>query len=172
MLAAMIGGATLLSRPWLDAGAVGPTVNDTALPSSARRLAVTVVDGDSLRAGDERIRLIGLDAPEFSQTCRDGHGKEWGCGRAAKTRMAALVAHGDVACDPRGHDRYGRTLAVCSAGSVADVGEALVREGYAVDYGGYAAAEREARTARRGLWAGTFERPQDWRQRHPRRADR
>jgi endonuclease YncB( thermonuclease family) len=45
-----------------------------------------------------------------------------------------------------------------------------VREGHAVDYyqGGYQAAEREARTARRGLWRGDFERPQDWRRRHPR----
>jgi endonuclease YncB( thermonuclease family) len=56
------------------------------------------------------------------------------------------------------------------AGDV-DLGEAMVRGGHAFDYarhsrGRYAAAEREAREARRGLWAGSFERPENWRQRN------
>ncbi|MGA7167138.1 MAG: thermonuclease family protein [Pseudolabrys sp.] len=134
--------------------------------------SVYVVDGDSLRAGDEDIRLVGIDAPELRQTCRDGHGREWSCGRAAKARLAALVAQGDVACTSRGRDRYGRTLAVCSARNVPDLGETMVREGYAInfaiDYGGYPAAEREAQSARSGVWQGDFERPKDWRRRHPR----
>jgi endonuclease YncB( thermonuclease family) len=61
-------------------------------------------------------------------------------------------------------------LAVCSAGNISDVGEILVREGYAVnfalDHGGYPAAEREAQSARRGLWQGEFESPRNWRRRH------
>jgi endonuclease YncB( thermonuclease family) len=134
--------------------------------------SVYVVDGDSLRAGGEDIRLVGIDAPELRQTCRDGHGREWSCGRAAKARLAALVAQGDVACTSRGRDRYGRTLAVCSARNVPDLGETMVREGYAInfaiDYGGYPAAEREAQSARSGVWQGDFERPKDWRRRHPR----
>jgi endonuclease YncB( thermonuclease family) len=136
---------------------------------------VTVVDGDSLRLGRESIRLKGIDAPELRQTCLDDAGREWRCGQAAKSRLAALAAAGAVSCTARGHDRYGRTLATCAAGDVADLGEALVREGLAVDYGGfhslfsgYSAAEREARAARRGIWAGTFEPPQDFRRRHPR----
>jgi endonuclease YncB( thermonuclease family) len=88
-------------------------------------------------------------------------------------RLAELVSKGGVACAPHGQDRYGRTLAVCSADNIPDVGEALVREGYAVNYalsnGGYPAAEREAQSARRGVWQGEFERPQEWRRRHPRR---
>jgi endonuclease YncB( thermonuclease family) len=134
--------------------------------------SVYVVDGDSLRAGGEDIRLVGIDAPELRQTCRDGHGREWSCGRAAKARLAALVAQGDVACTSRGRDRYGRTLAVCSARNVPDLGETMVREGYAInfaiDYGGYPAADREAQSARSGVWQGDFERPKDWRRRHPR----
>ena len=131
-----------------------------------------MIDGDSLRAGNEQIRLASIDAPELAQTCRDGEAREWACGRAAKERLAALAAGNDVSCRPQGRDRYGRTLAICSAGAVADLGEALVREGYAVDYGragsGYSAAKQEARAARRGLWRGAFERPQDWRRRNPR----
>src|SRR5262245_20440568 len=89
-----------------------------------------------------------------------------------KTRLAELVSKGDVACTSHGKDRYGRTLAVCSAGNIPDVGEVLVREGYAVNFAlsssGYPAAERDAQSARRGLWQGEFDRPQDWRRRHPR----
>ena len=53
--------------------------------------SVQVVDGDSLKAGDEQIRLLGIDAPELRQTCRDAQGRGWQCGRAARTRLAELV---------------------------------------------------------------------------------
>jgi len=39
-------------------------------------LSVHVIDGDSLRTGSEEIRLVGIDAPELRQTCRDGQGRE------------------------------------------------------------------------------------------------
>ena len=82
------------------------------------------------------------------------------------------MAQGGVACTPRGEDRYGRLLATCSTGAVADLGAALVRDGYAVNYGrytsDYAAAESEARAARRGVWQGTFDNPEDWRHGKPR----
>ena len=55
-------------------------------------LSVQVIDGDSLRNGSEQIRLVGIDAPELRQTCRDAQGREWSCGRAAKARLAELVA--------------------------------------------------------------------------------
>jgi endonuclease YncB( thermonuclease family) len=130
---------------------------------------VHVIDGDTLRADGERIRLVGIDAPELSQTCFDAQKREWSCGRAARARLIALISHEQVACIPQGRDRYGRTLATCSAGHVADLGEALVRDGYAVDYrrftDQYLTVEQEARDAGRGIWRGTFERPELWRHR-------
>jgi len=153
----------------------GPQIFGTApasktAPAPAPLVAVRVVDGDTLHAGDRRIRLVGIDAPEKTQTCRDAQGQAWACGLAATARLQALVAHGQVACAPQGTDRYGRTLAVCSAGDVADVGRALVREGYAVSYmgrgDGYLAEEDAARDEGVGLWRGAFERPADWRRRH------
>lgn len=144
--------------------------NKAVAPAPTAFSDVHVVDGDSLRAGDRNIRLIGIDAPERSQTCRDARNREWACGAAAAARLSALVARGKVACAPQGNDRYGRTLAICAAGDVTDLGRTLVREGYAVSYtfdaGGYAAEENEARAAGRGLWQGAFERPQDFRRRH------
>jgi endonuclease YncB( thermonuclease family) len=151
---------------------LGPS-HDTSAPRAVATAYVRVIDGDTLRAAGGRIRLSGIDAPELSQTCRDAQAHEWSCGQAAKARLVELVSRGDVACAARGHDRYGRTLAVCSAGDVADLGAALVRDGYAVDYrrysSDYLAAEDEARAARRGIWQGDFERPENWRRRHPRR---
>lgn len=159
IIAATIGSTAL--APWFE----------NVSPRSMNA-GVHVVDGDSLRTGNEKIRLIGIDAPERGQTCSDARGREWSCGLAAKTRLSELVAQGPVACTPHGHDRYGRTLAVCSAGNIADVGRVLVREGYAVNYAfkanGYSAEEHEARKARRGVWQGAFEAPQNWRRRHAR----
>jgi len=49
-----------------------------------------------------------------------------------------------------------------------DVNAAMVRDGYALSFGGFAREEAEAKAAYRGLWAGEFERPGTWRARHPR----
>ena len=96
------------------------------------------------------------------------------CGREAHALLYALLSRGRVSCSSSAKDRYGRTLAICSAGPVADVGEAMVRAGYAVDFmsGGNRAAEAEARTEKRGIWRGIFERPKDWRRHNRRGADR
>jgi hypothetical protein len=62
------------------------------------------------------------------------HSTHRGRNRAAKTRLAELVSQGGVSCTPHSYDRYGRTLAVCSAGNIPDLGEMLVREGYAMNF--------------------------------------
>lgn len=160
----------LLAGICLVAATIGRTAPPSAPTLSAAPATVRVVDGDSLRIGAENIRLHGIDAPERRQTCRDARNRSWECGAAATARLSELVARGEVACTPQGHDRYGRTLAVCAAADVTDLGRVLVREGYAVNYAfdgpGYAAEEDAARAASRGLWQGAFERPQDWRRRH------
>jgi endonuclease YncB( thermonuclease family) len=127
-----------------------------------------VIDGDSVEIAGVRIRLHGVDAPERDQDCRDAGGKTYSCGRASMRALAAIVAGHSVTCTPVQVDQYNRDVATCTVDD-ADLGEAMVRGGYALDYarhsrGRYAAAEREAREARRGLWAGTFEAPATWRQ--------
>lgn len=135
---------------------------------------IVSIDGDTLRAGDGgEYRLFGIDAPELHQTCKESNGKSWACGRAAKAKLTTLIKGGDVKCEDRAKDRYGRTVAVCSAQGVADLGQSLVAQGYAIDLGGapgnpYQSEETEAKAAKRGIWRGTFERPSDWRQAHPR----
>jgi endonuclease YncB( thermonuclease family) len=135
---------------------------------------IVSIDGDSLRAGDgTEYRIFGIDAPELHQTCWELGGKEWQCGRAAKVALTKLIKAGDVACEVKNTDRYGRSVAKCSAKGVPDIGEALVRDGYAVDLGrktghAYASVESEARAANRGIWRGTFQRPSEWRYENPR----
>jgi len=126
---------------------------------------VRVIDGDSLRRGETEIRLSGIDAPEYRQTCKDDAGQDWACGREAMRALKQLIGGRDVACEIRDTDRYERLVAVCKAGDV-DLNREMIRQGWAVSFGSYAALEAEARNARRGIWRGDFERPQDWRKQH------
>lgn len=125
----------------------------------------TVSDGDTLRVGGVKVRLYGIDAPERSQSCGRGTAG-WACGAAAAARLAALAAAGPVSCLPRDTDRYGRTVAVCTAAGV-DLGAALVADGLArayLRYGAeYAETEATAKAERIGLWRGEAEAPWDYR---------
>ena len=122
-----------------------------------------VVDGDTLDLGGRRIRLLGMDAPETAQTCERG-GNVYRCGEEASAALREMIG-GPVACRTTGHDRYRRDLATCSSEG-RDLGREMVRLGFAVAFGRYEAEEADARSAARGLWAGTFVRPAEWRRQH------
>jgi endonuclease YncB( thermonuclease family) len=136
---------------------------------------VAAVDGDTLRSGDIEVRLYGIDAPELDQTCAGPDQKEWPCGRMAQGKLKSLIGRYAVDCTPRAKDRFGRVVAVCRTSKVPDLGEALVREGLAINLGGgergegpYVDAEIEAQAAKRGIWQGALEQPWEWREQHPR----
>jgi endonuclease YncB( thermonuclease family) len=126
-----------------------------------------VSDGDSFRLGDDRVRLLGLDAPELAQQCSAPGRGQWPCGRIARDRMAALLAGGAVDCRPEGVDQYARLLAQCSVGGV-DIARVMVSEGLAVAAGRYSLDEAQARQRGDGIWAGGFVLPADWRRDHAR----
>lgn len=129
-----------------------------------------VVDGDTIdvAGAPARIRLDGIDAPEGNQTCRDAAGVRYLCGPKAAEALSQLIGRsGRVSCTQTGADRHQRIVGTCKTGTV-DLQLELVRQGWAVDFsryskGKYAAVEKEARDAKRGLWAGTFDMPWDWR---------
>ncbi|WEK02731.1 MAG: thermonuclease family protein [Candidatus Devosia phytovorans] len=133
---------------------------DQPLPPVAGQARVS--DGDSFRLGDERIRLLGMDAPELAQQCDTADGSKWTCGRSARDRMAELLSSGAVDCRPEGRDQYDRLLATCRVND-QDLGAIMVGEGLAVSSGGYWTEEAAARRDSRGIWAGSFDRPRDWR---------
>lgn len=125
----------------------------------------TVIDGDTLEVRGRRIRLHAVDAPEARQTCRRGT-ETWRCGQEAALALADRVGRRLVRCEQTDTDRYRRIIARCSAEG-EDLGAWLVGQGLAVAhrrYGrDYVEVETEAREARRGLWAGSFAMPWDWR---------
>jgi endonuclease YncB( thermonuclease family) len=123
-------------------------------------------DGDSLRLQGDRIRLLGIDAPELDQVCWTAAGAEWPCGRAARTELARLVAAGPVDCQPKGTDKYGRTLARCDVAG-ADIGSSVVSAGLALSTDGYGSEQAGAKQQRRGLWQGRFVDPRTWRDEGP-----
>ena len=127
-----------------------------------------VVDGDSLRMGQVNIRLAGIDAPELEQTCLDATYNSYRCGLLATSALEEFIGGREVTCFGGGTDIYGRTLATCSV-SGHDLGDYMVRSGNAIAYERYSqaylGAQEEAQTAKRGLWAGSFLAPEQWR--HP-----
>lgn len=139
--------------------------------------SISVADGDSFRMNGQRYRLQDIDAPELHQNCKDAAGREWRCGRRARDELRKILTRGPVQCRTLSKDRFGRIVALCSVGG-RDVGEAMVREGWAAAYKGrgfssrYVSAENEARAARRGVWAGSFETPRQWRRANPRDDDK
>ena len=126
----------------------------------------SVTDGDTVVIHGTRIRLYGIDAPESAQACQDAAGKSYRCGQKAALALADQIGEAPIACEPRDTDRYGRTMAVCRKGS-EDLNAWMVDQGYAVAYQRYSRdyvqAETTARALKRGLWAGTFDPPSDWR---------
>lgn len=130
---------------------------------------VQVVDGDSLREAGVDIRLYGIDAPEYRQTCFDANRKEYPCGQKAAQTLRELVRGQNVTCSSLDTDRYHRAVSICRAGQL-ELNAEMVKQGWAVAYIqhslNYVTTEATAKRAKRGLWAGTFEPPQDYRARN------
>jgi endonuclease YncB( thermonuclease family) len=118
---------------------------------------------------ETEVRLHGVDAPEYRQTCLDEEGREWSCGREAALFLRGLVEGRKVDCQPVDRDRYGRLVADCRTEETS-INDEMLRAGFAVTYRGVSARqlamESEARVAKRGIWRGRFERPEYWRARH------
>lgn len=124
-----------------------------------------VIDGDTIDLDGQRIRLYGLDAPEMKQSCTLADGP-YACGEKAKEALSSLIAGQDVRCEKRDIDRYNRIVGVCYSGGT-DINAWMVAQGYAVAYRQYsmryAPQEAEAKHAKRGIWAGSFDMPSDFR---------
>jgi micrococcal nuclease len=156
---AVLWAAVLLApAPALSAGGEPEAGGEPAMVAE-------VIDGDTVALASGRlVRYIGIDAPEVR---RREHGA-WVLdpepfARAALEENRRLVEGRPVRLrfDVERRDRFGRLLAYVYLGDLL-VNEQLVREGLARArrYGRNTAlavrleaAEREARTARRGLWA-------------------
>lgn len=98
--------AVMLAGGCAPAGDPGTTVAYADAITGCR-----VTDGDTIRCGDERIRLLAIDAPELPGHCRPGRRCAPGDG-AASTASLARALTGRLTIERAGEDRYGRSLAL------------------------------------------------------------
>lgn len=84
-----------------------------AIASQALTCAPIAVDGDTLRCGRERIRLLAIDAPELPGHCRPSRKCVRGDPFASKVSLASALQP-PFRIVRVGFDRYGRTLATVS----------------------------------------------------------
>lgn len=70
-----------------------------------------VTDGDTIRCGSERIRLLGIDAPELPGHCKSGRNCAPGDPFASTENLNNAMT-GELRIERVGEDRYGRTLAM------------------------------------------------------------
>lgn len=126
-----------------------------------------VVDGDTIEVKDEtgklsKVRLIGINTPETVDPRKTVQcfGKE--ASNRTKTLLMGQIVN--LKADPTqdNSDKYGRILRYVFLSDGTDVNLSLIRDGYAYEYTyrtpyqhqiAYKAAQIEARTAERGLWA-------------------
>lgn len=116
-------------------------------------------DADTLKIWNQPIRLLGIDAPEFAQTCKDGQGRDYKCGIVALNRLKEMISDSEVRCEGDETDRYKRLLATCYVGDV-NINQKLVAEGHAVAFVKYDTVylpkEQAAQKAKLGIWQGEF----------------
>lgn len=165
---AILGGLIAL---WVLVEALGLTAPETR---SAKGETIAVRDGDTLRIGKDDHRLTGIDAPEYKQLCKDARGGDWPCGKAAREALAAAVRGHVITCEISARDDYGRAVATCTDERGTDLARTMAASGLVVSDDGwvrgpYADEADAARAAKRGIWAGSFETPADYRAAHPRR---
>lgn len=116
LLAALAGTAAGIAStaPWASqpAAASAPAAWSDRVAGDDRRAlgGCRAVDGDTLRCGSERIRLLGIDTPELPGHCRARRRCVAGDAEAA-TRSLARAIDGALVVTRTGEDRYGRTLA-------------------------------------------------------------
>lgn len=127
-------------------------------PQEFRALCTRVIDGDTIELlSGERVRYIGIDAPEMRPTAEPWAKEATEANREMVEReMVRLVL------DVRERDQYGRLLAYVYVDDVF-VNAELVRRGLATvlfyppnvkheDY--FRELEQEAQEERRGIWLG------------------
>lgn len=126
------------------------------------------VEGDLVTVNGRPVRLMGIDAPDPGQTCRNRHGRDYDCFANATAVLKALIEGADLDCTVADRDRNGQEYGECRARGI-DLGRAMVLRGWAFAYRSlspaYQQAEAYAMSRRLGLWSGVVEKPWQWRSR-------
>ncbi|WP_085089456.1 thermonuclease family protein [Azospirillum oryzae] len=143
----------------------GPIANT---PDQTLKGTAMAVEGDLLTINGTAVRLMGIDAPDPGQKCRNRYGHELDCFKVATAVLANMVKGEEVNCTVTEQDRTGEKKGECRVRGV-DLGAAMVSRGWAFQYASlspaYQKGEAYAQSKRMGLWAGQVEKPWQWRSR-------
>lgn len=164
--------AACCSLLWLFIGsssallAVEQTVNPafcSAASTQEHAQVYRIIDGDTLVLDDKRrVRILGINTPEINH--KHAHLSQPGA-IEARTRLTQLLKDKEqikLLFDDKRQDRYKRLLARVINAQGVDVGEQLVKEGFARQYlimpnqrcwQRYRQAEQQARVKQLGIWS-------------------
>ena len=132
-----------------------------------------VIDGDTIKINNIKIRFSGIDAPESyykgkSQICKLVLNNEAiFCGKLSKKILKEKIDNKIISCIPESKDRYKRLIAECFLNNES-ISSFMVRSGYAFDYkkyskGKYSDDEIAAKKNNLGMWSMKFDYPWIWR---------
>lgn len=168
ILSAILPAALLL--------AAGPANGQTAKkPNTFSSVPVTTIkgpgqalEGDMLVVAGTTVRLMGIDAPDRGQMCKNRYGHELDCFTISRDVLETLVKGEEVECTLADQNRHRQMMGECRVRGV-DLGGAMVARGWAFQFWGltaaYQKAEAYAQSHKMGLWAGRVEKPWEWRSR-------
>ena len=80
-----------------------------------------VIDGDTIRIGEKKIRLFGIDAPEKEQQCKKiwltisflSFSRNYPCGQISAKKLKNKINDKFLICEWTNKDRYKRYIAEC-----------------------------------------------------------
>ncbi len=101
--------------------------------TAARALSVeagtcSAIDGDTLRCGRERVRLLGIDAAERSGHCRQGRVCAPGDPEAQRAALQRRMQT-RITIMPVKRDRYGRMVAIVHSAAGTNLSCAMLQAG-------------------------------------------
>ena len=132
-----------------------------------------VVDGDTIKINNNRIRLSGIDAPESKQKCLDKNYYEYFCGQISTIFLQKLIDGKEVRCQYSEQDIYQRYLGICVFEKI-NINDEMIKSGMAIIYNPKEASdelknlENEAQNKKIGIWQGAFQEPKQYRKTHRR----
>jgi endonuclease YncB( thermonuclease family) len=145
----------------VDAAAMANTISGSA----------SVIDGDTIEIRGERIRVLGIDAPELDQMCSDRGGNDtWHCGQEAARALWDFLGQYPVTCETSGTDYAGRWFAYCDVPGMS-IATWMAGNGWAIPNQDCKCEEvrawaRFAESKGAGIWGSVFQMPWEWRKTH------
>ncbi|WP_448191978.1 thermonuclease family protein [Azospirillum sp. sgz301742] len=171
-LAVLLTGGPMVWPAWGATASKGGTGSKegkfSAVPNTLVKGKGRAVEGDLLTVNGVAVRLMGIDAPDPGQKCKNRYGHELDCFRVATDVLASLIKDEEVECTVADEDRKRQKYGECRVRGV-DLGGAMVSRGWAFPFRGltsaYQSSEAYAQSKKLGLWAGHVEKPWEWRSR-------